>query len=292
MMLKLLVCLHIYYPEQIDYFLDKLDNITGVEWHLVVTYSKLSEKDKEKIRAFRPEVEFLEVENIGYDIWPFIHTVKQIDTEAYDLVMKLHTKRAVSWCRPNIISLRGMEWRNALVDGMLYDKKYFRSLVGRFEKDKSLGMVSSLLSSVTRDYYDREVKEELSRLGLDKKDRHTNMGTMFLMRSDALRPLKSPLVNKELFEDFEPESGVYFHNAHLYERILSHLPVNAGYRHRAMWPIKKDRLKIKLLKAIEPIGKFIFCCEREGAAQNKFVRVMGIIVYREKRTGIMRGKAE
>lgn len=281
-MSELLVHLHIYYNDQVDYFIEKLKNINDTEWDLIVTFSEKNEETIKKLKSLKPDVNLVEVENFGYDIWPFIKVVKSINLNDYKYIIKLHTKREVPKCRPNIITLRGLEWRNALVDGVLYNSEHFRNLINRFRNDEELGMAYSLLSSVSRDYYDREVKDELSRLGLNKRNRYACMGTMFMMRTDALKPLQSDLVTEEMFRDHKPVSGSFLRNAHLYERVFSHLPANFGYKYLTTYTSKKDFLKIKLMKGLEPIGKFIFCCEREGTAHKKFIRILGIRVYEEK----------
>lgn len=278
-MKRLLVHLHVYYHDQIDYFIEKLSNINGVEWDLTVTYSEWNEETAAKILAFKSDVKFVEVENIGYDIYPFIKIIKSTDLSRYDLVMKLHTKRSMGKCRPNIIMFEGYDWRNALVDGMLYDREHFGKVIKRFEKDPKLGMLSNLSVCVTRDYYHDAVREELTRLGLKKKDRHTCMGSMFIMRAEALNLLKNDLIEDKIFKEEKPASGTFFQKAHLYERILSHLPENSGLNYETISPLRRDYVKIKCLKAIEPLGKFFFCCQREGPERRKIVRVLGIKFY-------------
>lgn len=281
-MTELLVHLHIYYHDQVDYFIEKLGNINGTEWDLVVTYSEWNEETAKKFRDFKPDVKFMEVKNFGYDVWPFIKLIKSINLDDYKYVIKLHTKRKIGSCRPNIIKLKGYDWRNALVDGILYNKAYFRKILERFRTDLQTGMVYNLLVSVSRDYYDDFVLKELNRLGMHEKGKYTCMGSMFMVRSEAMRPLQSELITEEMFQDHRPVSGSPLRNAHLYERILSHLTINRGFRNETYCPSKKDYYHIKIMKAIEPLGKFIFCCEREGAGHRKFINILGIRVYTGK----------
>lgn len=53
-MKKLLVIFHIYYHEQIDYFIDKLCNINGIDWDLFITYTSESEETISKLRKLKP----------------------------------------------------------------------------------------------------------------------------------------------------------------------------------------------------------------------------------------------
>ena len=280
-MKHILVHLHVYYHDQIDYFIQKLKNINGVEWDLVVTFSQKDATTERKLKEFKPDVRFLQVENFGYDVWPFIKLIKETDLTAYDYVIKLHTKRWIERCRPNIILLEGYDWRNALVDGILYNESHFKRVLNKFESNPEVGMISSLLTNVSRDYYHEEVKEELKRLDMKKKDKFICMGTMFMMRSKVLQPLKSELISESLFRDEHPRSGTYFQTAHLYERVLSHLPINTGFKKVTVSPLKRDYYKIKLNKFFEPLGKFFFSCEREGFNRDKVVRIFMIKIYQK-----------
>ena len=279
--MRVLVHLHIYYHDQVDYFIEKLKNINGVEWDLKVTYSSRNEDTIHKLTEFKPDTEFIEVENFGYDVWPFIRVIKDTDLSRYDLVLKLHTKRSMGKCRPNIIMFQGYDWRNALVDGILYNREHFSLIIEKFKKEPRLGMLSNLSVCVTRDYYHEYVKKELDRLGLKKKSRYLCMGTMFIMRTAPLKILKKEIINEDLFKNDIPISGTFFQTSHLYERIFSHLPINTGLKYKTISPKASDFYKIKTLKAIEPLGKFIFSCQKEGPNRIKVIRIFRIKVYKK-----------
>ncbi len=58
--MRVLVLLHIYYEEQIDYYLDKLRNIAGCEWDLTVTGNSLGKYIYMKVkRCIQPFLEWL-----------------------------------------------------------------------------------------------------------------------------------------------------------------------------------------------------------------------------------------
>ena len=90
--MRLLVHLHIYYHDQTEYFVGKLANINGCDWDLYVTMNNLNPVTMSLVRAVKPDAHFVETDNIGYDIWPFISIIKSVNLADYDLVMKLHTK--------------------------------------------------------------------------------------------------------------------------------------------------------------------------------------------------------
>ena len=281
-MADLLVHLHVYYHDQVDYFIEKLGNITCVEWDLIVTYSRWDDESAEKFRVFKPEVRFMKVDNFGYDIWPFIKVIKSIRLEEYKYIVKLHTKRSVGRMQFAGKSLKGFGWRNALVDGILYSKDYFRSLIDIFEKDKTVGMISNLYTHCDKDPYEEFARKELSRLNLYKLERNICYGTMFIARSEVLKILQSDLIGEDSFKE-NAVSGSTFGPSHLYERIFSHLSVNYGYRHLGLIPEGKGYLKRKLIKGVEPVVKFLFCLERKGPERRKFIRILGISFYLEKK---------
>ena len=70
--MKLLVHFHVYYHDQVDYFIEKMSNINGCDWDLYVTMSEMNPETVGKLRQFKPSAVFIKIENLGYDVWPFI----------------------------------------------------------------------------------------------------------------------------------------------------------------------------------------------------------------------------
>lgn len=283
-MSRILVHLHIYYHSQVDYFIEKMKNIQGVEWDLVVSFSQKDTDTLDKILKFKPDVKFFEVENLGYDILPFIEVIKSSDLSAYDYVVKLHTKRDVKKCAVNVIPLRGYEWRNALVDGVLYSPGHFCKVIDILEKNKEIGMISNLLTYSKRnwDSYSPWIEKEMHKLGLECKGDHFCMGTMFIARASVLRPLQSPLITKETFRDTIDDKERDFKSAHYYERLISVLPYSFGLTHIPVSPRKSDALLIKLARFPEKPFRWMFCIEKKGPQKRKFIRIFGMEFYLQK----------
>lgn len=282
-MKKILVHLHVYYHDQVDYFIDKLKNITGVEYDLVVTYSETNKETIEKIRNFKPEAEFFSTENLGYDIWPFIRVIKSTNLSNYDFVVKLHTKRPVKKCTVNVIPLKGYEWRDALVDGILYSPDHFSKLIKMMGENKNIGMVSNLLTFSKRnwDSYSPGIKKEMDKLGLEIKSNYFCMGTMFIARADVLLPLQTDKITRETFLDTINDRERDFKSSHYYERLISVLPAALGKKHLALSPRRKDSLVIKLTRFFESPFRWIFCIEKKGPEKRKFMRIAGIEFFIE-----------
>ncbi|MBO4634332.1 MAG: hypothetical protein J5669_03050 [Bacteroidales bacterium] len=220
--MRILVHWHIYYPEQIPYFLDKLSHIRDCSWDLYVTGVP---QGREAVRAFKPDAVFLDVENQGYDIWPFISVLRTAPMEQYDYVLKLHTKNsAPKFLQLNGIVLPGYRWRNLLVSALLGTPKRFRKAWEVLEKDPCAGMVCEALLvkklSRTAPSDTTLLQAEARRIGLPVKGDSFCAGTMFLARASAFEFLrKAPLD----VQDFSGVKGTHLSGspAHVYERILS-----------------------------------------------------------------------
>lgn len=279
----MLVHLHVYYHDQVDYFIKKLGNIQGPDWDLVVTYSHYNEETERKLRELKSTVRFIEVNNIGYDIWPFIKALQTIDIDSYDYVMKLHTKRSVRRCTANVIPMKGFEWRDALVDGMLYNKDYFQKVLEKMEGDREVGMISNLKTYSKRNWesYRPGIEKELGNLGLKCEGNHFCMGTMFIAKTEVLKPLLSPYLTEELFKDTLTDTKRDFTSAHYYERLLSVLPSAIGMKHLALSPKLSEFLKIKTMRFLEIPVRWIFGVEKKGPQKRKFIRIFGLEFYIE-----------
>ena len=103
-MKKVLVHLHLFYHEQLPYFLDKLKNINNCDWDLIVTVCEHIDESEKMILNFKSDAEIRLVENNGYDILPFLNVIKSVNLDDYDFVLKLHTKRG----RNTIMNLNGI----------------------------------------------------------------------------------------------------------------------------------------------------------------------------------------
>lgn len=280
-MKKLLVHLHIYYHDQANYFIEKLRKITGVDWDLVVTFSQKNEETISLIKNFKPDTSFVEVENFGYDIWPFIKTVKSVDLSNYELVLKLHTKRGFpKKKRPNEINY---EWRNSLVDDLLFSGEHFASLLSEFEGHPDLGLAASYRYLDKHDFYDEYVAKELQSIDIPFQHNPFCKGAMFLIRSEALRPLQRENVDLPKFLDESPQSGTYISMAHIYERILSHLPAYYGLKIKGVYHDNNEFLKFKIKKGTEGALKFFFTMEREGPEKKKVIKILGVRFYKSKK---------
>lgn len=279
--MRLLVHLHIYYHNQIDYFLSKLANITCCDWDLTVTVVEHNEETEQKLCQFKQNVKIILVENYGYDVWPFIHVIQHTNLDEYDYVLKLHTKSATPKRKLNQITMRGYRWRNELVNALVGSKKHFRELLEQWEEDDTIGLICSALSAVIIDDDPLFVplNNELQRLRLEPTDHRFCAGTMFMVRAKIVKALQTHSITSDIFCDFIPKSHIDGSMAHIYERVLSLLPSALGYKFMPTYPNLFTRIRVCLTIVwiyIQRLIKWIFSISRDKATKKKYLQILGI----------------
>lgn len=285
--MRLLVHFHVYYHDHIPFFLERLANINGCDWDLIVTYSSLDAGSIDRIKKFRNDAVFLQVGNFGYDIWPFICVMKSVDISEYDLVVKLHTKgMCAEHQRLNGLRLRGYQWRDILVDSLLGSSEIFRKNLERFENNRKLGLLCATevlkpLSEGTPE--DLEMLErECVRIGIHSKDNRFCAGTMFMARTEPYLLLKSDKVTPALFEGVA-ESHKFGTMSHVYERILSMMVTGCGFKLGVVPYRRISAVRASLHKVISPILGNILSIARFGSDRIKCLVVFGIRIPLETR---------
>ena len=138
-----------------------------------------------------PNAILLPVENWGYDVSPFLHLLNNIDLDAYDYVVKLHTKRNVqrAWCNFHVYD--GNEWRNTLLSICRTPHDVKRTL-NAFNRQPKLGMLTASrmidpTGMTGSAHHLQEVKELVRSLGLKIRSSIVTCGTMFVVRAHLLK---------------------------------------------------------------------------------------------------------
>lgn len=277
---RLLVHLHLYYQEQISYFLEKLGHIEGVDWDLYVTSpGVLPEALKAEVRACNPDTVFLQTENIGYDIWPFVCVLRAVDLSRYQWVMKLHTKgEDHHGYTINGLHLKAFTWRDYLVDALLGSPAQFRRCLGLFDADPYGGMVfeRALLRRVDHVLPEEGemLDQELARLGLSRDYTSFCAGTIFMARARALHSLRdSDLTAQRFSGPTNPHGNGSL--AHVYERIICFLIQDSGYRIRTLTRHPASAAYVRITKSVEPFLRRIFTLQYESPSGDKVLTLFG-----------------
>jgi len=216
--MKLAVIVHDFYPElrpEIDACLANLDE----PYELFVTDAGS--------------------DNRGFDVWPFLRMLDTLDLEEFTHILKLHTKRDVK--RPvgfNGMTVAGAMWRNWLLS-IVRTSEAWAETKARIAA-AGVGMVAAAECILDRwategreerTMFDEAVQEASRRFVMPATAfRMANFvgGTMFLARSEALRPLQG----RFRAEDFDVSNTAHLSNsfAHLAERLIGFSVSAAGLR--------------------------------------------------------------
>lgn len=199
---------HVFYPDLWPEVASCIDNIVAVcgaaNVLIVVTYPEsvpILRVEIEK-RTFGYGARIVGVPNRGYDVGPFVcEFINKVDLDAFDLIVKLHTKRNVdTWL--NFRPLKGASWRKMLLS-FCSSRKEFERVVFAFAKYSRLGYVTKhrLVNYCGSDLHDqvepvcRMLRDEYS---LCPQHMVTISGTMFCARAKLLKCFQG----RYAYEDF------------------------------------------------------------------------------------------
>jgi lipopolysaccharide biosynthesis protein len=279
--MKLLVHLHVFYHDEVPWFLERLRYLDAYDWDLVITFREADPVMEETVRAFKPDARFLYVENVGYDVWPFLKMLSQVDLTPYDIVFKLHTKTVSSsrTVRINGVHMRKETWRNILVDALLASPEQVRRVVSVFQEQPDAGMVCSDILYVSLGFPEdgKMLTEELDALGLLTEERRFCVGNMFAIRPCLFAPLRKRDFSPEQFPA-QSKSGSGGTLAHVYERIFSLLAPAQGYKvvtcdsDLEAGLLRKRRVK----QWFKPVLAFLFNLDWEGSPRRKVLTILGL----------------
>lgn len=275
-MKKLAVHLHLYYLEQVPEILGYLRALEGVSYDLFVTMVQEDVGVAAQILAEHPNAQIWVVENRGYDIGPFIEFLHRIDLNAYDYVLKLHTKGKTS---QNHTFLNGLRLGNALWGKMMWESllgspALVQKNIDILDKRADVMMLGSryCVTDAKQDYEKLlpEVNEVLRKMGLaEVRTLSFVAGAMFMARAKVLKPLLTYGLT-----DFAPTDGHVKEGtlAHVMERVFGVLgapivPIDHGSYRREIFMValrrffwqkkvtKSGKVLIKVCKVPIVIGR-------------------------------------
>lgn len=252
---RIAAIVHVYYPGFWDELARCLRNIND-PFDLFVTVRSDSVGDAicGKIKEDFPCARISRPENVGYDIWPFLSVVNDIDLSAYDIVIKLHTKRDM---RPltiiNKVDMSGAKWRRYLMSFVNTDKAWTKTKKRLMRHDT--GAVSALEPIISYRQTPRPGRGSYRRALLlayhilhKRPPRHYQYvaGTMFAIKASLLKPLHGVFYSR----DFEVADESHTEGlAHTIERLFGLLVATSGFR-LVPWrgSVKMLRLKHALMR--------------------------------------------
>ena len=231
---RTLIHLHAYYEDQMDYMLEKLNNIEGTDWHLLVTASDNFDTMQNIMKDAFEDSTILRVKNDGFDAYPFLKALQASNLSEYDYVLKLHTKNA----RPDRddslvygLPVPGYKWRDDMVDALLGSKDVFKANLARFEQNADLGMLAAgqyiFSTKENNEQRNYNLRHWMNEFGIERGTHYVG-GTMFMARTFPYQRLKSVNPDNLDFASGDKVSGSHKNLAHVFERLFGLVFENEG----------------------------------------------------------------
>ncbi|MGN0902575.1 MAG: rhamnan synthesis F family protein [Succinivibrio sp.] len=304
---KILVVAHIFYHEMWPLIADKIENIKGYDFDLVVSTTSNLEELTDRVHERFPSAKVHLVENRGYDIWPFIKVLECVNLSDYDYVVKLHTKRdmgkTVAIIRDKFF-FRGTKWRDFLLS-FVSTKEIFDICISTFETNPKVGMINChrLFDSTKKSSQDphliycrEETNKLLKSVGISvDSDASVNYiaGTMFICRAKILEPLLRMNLSSERFGPANRQNENDL--AHVTERLFGGLTTSQGYVLTDPYTSFLDDLKFfpHCLKCrlflllvrhrfLSKVCRFLFRIDTKN--EEKIIKIFKIAVFRYKKS--------
>lgn len=217
--MRIAIIVHAFYRELWPELARHIRNFSSHTPDLYVTLAENAAPEFEaEVKSDFPAADVKRLPNRGFDVGPFVEVIARIDLDAYDLVVKLHTKRN----RFGVVSympLFGGQWRRKLLVFCRTKQAVDRALA--LFDDPAVGMVGN--GDLILHPWDALVPNPPP---VDPSDTRTFVaGTMFIVRASLLMLVR----NQVSFADFEPTTRDQTGSlAHAWERRLGHLISESG----------------------------------------------------------------
>jgi lipopolysaccharide biosynthesis glycosyltransferase len=231
---RVLVHLHVHYPDQIPFLLKAIGNIRDCDMAYCVTASDEYAKVVKALSPALPGCRFIKVPNLGYDAYPFLKVLQDSNLSKFDYVIKLHTKNARPESRDKVygIDVPGFTWRDDLVSALLGSEETFRQNLQLLENDRSVGAIGAakyLFSTLENNEEENyNLCEWRAKFNIDGGTNYFG-GTMFMARAFPFERLKRYRLEELDFEEGKLESGSHKDKAHIFERLFGLVVESEGF---------------------------------------------------------------
>jgi lipopolysaccharide biosynthesis protein len=173
------------------------------------------------------------VDNIGFDIFPFLECLHRLDLNDYDLILKLHSKRNIPIkYKLNDFDLSGNLWREYLLDAILGTNERFSQILSLFQEDNCIGMIGAKELVLYDDEVDKDIDVDkveniLNENNLLLVKKEFIAGSMFIARAFLFKSLKERRYRSEDFPPYYPRNwnGLPY----LLERYFGFMVSSQGY---------------------------------------------------------------
>lgn len=227
---RILVVLHLFYMCSWKEIKEYLMNLDAYNYDLVITYTQATYKEDvfNEIRSYKPDVVLQECDNVGYDVWPYIAALKNINLDDYDIIFKLQSKgvkRKVIYIYGQYLKKR--DWFINLYEGCLGAFTVHKTIDKLMNASDKVGIVAAknlILKDPTHKQH--MVLDYMKEIGMQvPKDYLFVSGTCFAVRAGLMKPIQDMHYQVEDFSG----AGAAFSIAHKLERIICLTILNEGY---------------------------------------------------------------
>lgn len=142
--MRIAVCVHLYYVELFKEIANYLDNFINIPYNLYFTMPRENKVFLPVLRKKYPNSRVIITENIGFDIYPFLCFLKEINLEDYDVIFKLHSKKniPIEFSR-NGVDLSGTKWRDYMFKALLGTSEQVKNVLRIMERHPHIGMLAA-----------------------------------------------------------------------------------------------------------------------------------------------------
>jgi len=234
---RLLVHLHLFYRDQVDVMLNALRNIHGCDCNLYVTMVECDPDVERRIRSEWKDAHILVLPNVGYDVFPYLHVLKQVRLSLYDFVLKIHAKNARNPGQDEVYGNKvpGYRWRDELINALLGSKEIFANNLARLREDKKLGCIGAgefiFSTEQNREEINYSLAEWREKCGVTCGTHYVG-GSMFLARAYPFERLKGLNMQHRDFEAQHMGTKDHKNKAHIFERLLGIVVEAEGFEIR------------------------------------------------------------
>ncbi len=238
---RIAVIMHMFYSDMMSELLGYIHRIPYRYDLYVTTDTEQKKSEILSVMAGFPDQHIeirLAEQNRGRDLAPLFITCKDILlSHDYDYICRLHSKKS-----PQDGYHIGQNFKEHMIDNLLYNRNYVANLLHLFDKEPQLGII---MPPVIHTGYGTmghgwSINREIAlawakKLGIHTLfDAHTPLapyGSMYWFRADALKKLA---VYDWRIQDFDVEVGkVDGTLAHALERLIVYAAMEAGYYARS-----------------------------------------------------------
>lgn len=284
---NILVHAHVFYPDIWSELEECIANIAPQHYDLYVTLVEKNVALEKQIKAFNPQVTILTIDNVGFDVGPFIHVLNQVDLTQYTHIIKLHTKRNVpiGGRVAKKYDAAGNLWRSYLLS-FVKTRLNFERCLAAFAKNSQLGMCAHHCLMTYKklskdDCYAFEQSSLLLRaMHLPMQSRRQYVGgTMFMAKAALFLPLQQLQIPLSSFE--KPDGLNVRTKAHIIERLFGVLVTAQGHTIEDVFTPAADIRKIELKSFFYRLKEFFYMV-RVSRRGNRTIKICCIPVRRTK----------